>query len=103
MSGGSVRLNAATTSLAVTARRSRVSPCSIFRARPKSTTLIAPESATTTFSGLMSRCRMPAACAASTACATFAQIAISCARVLVPARSTSRSVRPGRYSIAMKS
>lgn len=73
----------------------------VIRTSPKSATLTRPPSVISTFSGLTSRCTRCARCAAPSAAST-GSITSSAARTENAPRSasTSRSVRPGTYSIA---
>jgi hypothetical protein len=72
------------------------------RAIPKSVTFALPSSSTITLCGLKSRWITPCRCAkpAALRICTPSSITRSCASGASPA-TTSLSVRPGRYSIAM--
>ena len=54
------------------------------------------------FSGLMSRCTMPLACAAASAPATWTATSRTSAADIGCARSRSRRVAPSMNSVAMK-
>ena len=70
-------------------------------ARPKSATLTEWASPSSTFSGLTSRCAIPAACAAANPDRTPSMMSsASRGRSLVRSCSRSRRVRPGTYSMA---
>ncbi len=73
----------------------------IVRASPKSATLTEWPDVSSTFSGLTSRCAIPAACAAASP-ARMPSMMSSASRGLSRPRSfiRSRSVRPGTYSMA---
>ena len=74
------------------------------RARPKSATLTSPEAEIRTFSGLMSRCTMPWACAAESACSTCSSSASERAGDIgACSRISSRKVVPRTCSMTMKS
>ncbi|OIQ79354.1 hypothetical protein GALL_389110 [mine drainage metagenome] len=72
-------------------------------ARPKSATLTWPSAAMITFSGLTSRCTMPARCAAPSALKTASVISSAAVTSRGPSsRMISRSVRPSTNSITRK-
>ena len=83
-------------------RPARVCPAADWaRARPKSATLTRPSAVTRTFSGLMSRCTIPDACAAASPSSTPVMISSAVAGENRPlSRSTCLSVRPCTYSMA---
>ena len=71
------------------------------RASPKSTTLTRPSGAISTFSGLTSRCTIPAWCAAASPARMGSMIPSASCQVNQPrSRISARSVCPGTYSIA---
>ena len=73
------------------------------RASPKSATLTRPSSASSTFSGLMSRWTIPAAWAAESADSTGSSTSNASRGVSrTRSRSQSRRVRPATYSMARK-
>ncbi len=70
------------------------------RARPKSATLGRPvPSSSNTFSGLMSRCTIPLACAAASAESTTSRTANERRSVRSPSRMSWRRLVPGTYSM----
>ena len=70
-------------------------------ASPKSTTLTRPSAVSSTFSGLTSRCTMPAWCAAASPARIGSMTSSASSQGNQPlSRSRLRSVRPGTYSIA---
>ena len=72
----------------------------VARASPKSATLIVLWSPSRTFSGLTSRCTIPAWCAAARPASTPPMISSASRGPSRPrSRSSSRSVRPGTYSM----
>ncbi len=70
------------------------------RAMPKSSTRGRPSAPSSTFAGLRSRCRMPAAWAASTACATASPMRSASVRPGQSSRIRCASVLPSTYSSA---
>jgi len=68
---------------------------------PKSTTFTYPSRRTMTFSGLMSRCTMPAPCAASRAAAVWVPMSAISNAVSEPMVMRERSVSPSTISVAM--
>jgi hypothetical protein len=72
----------------------------VAREMPKSVILTVPSSPSRTFAGLMSRCTMPAACAATSADATWAPIrAVSVGGSVPCSESTVARLFDGRYSM----
>ena len=72
-------------------------------ARPKSRIFTKPSLVTITFSGLRSRCTIPAPCAFARPSDACAAIESSVRMGTAPSASASRSVRPSTSSIAMYS
>ncbi len=73
---------------------------SLAREMPKSVILTVPLSPSSTLPGLMSRCTMPAACAAASAAATCEPIQATSPCGISPRSTiTSARLREGRYSI----
>ena len=69
-------------------------------ASPKSTTLTRPSAVSSTFSGLTSRCTIPASCAADSPASVGSMTSSASLQGSQPrSRSRLRSVRPGTYSI----
>jgi hypothetical protein len=71
-------------------------------ASPKSSTFTRPSRRTMTFSGLMSRWMMPAACAAASAETVWAAMSSSAGGARPSRLTSSRSVLPSTHSMTMK-
>jgi hypothetical protein len=69
-------------------------------ATPKSSTLTTPSGRTMTFSGLMSRWTIPAACAATSAPTTGTARSSASGTASAPRETRARSVSPSTHSIA---
>ncbi len=91
----------AVVSSGVVTARDTPSGAAVVRATPKSRILALPRFVTKMFAGLMSRCTMPAAWAASSASATSPAIATIDEIAIGPAAVSRSSGVPSRYSIAM--
>ena len=70
-------------------------------AMPKSATFVWPDVENKMFAGLISRCRMPAACAAASADSTSSRIDRTCGCGNGPRAITSASVCPDNRSMTM--
>jgi hypothetical protein len=72
----------------------------VAREMPKSVILTVPSSLSSTLAGLMSRCTIPAACAATSAVATCVPIrAASCGASVPRSERTIARLFDGRYSM----